>query len=39
MADAVAAWIDRLRSNDVSVLIEPERADNVHVARVADPDG
>jgi catechol 2,3-dioxygenase-like lactoylglutathione lyase family enzyme len=38
-AAAVDAWIDRLRSYDVPILIEPERAGNVYVARVADPDG
>jgi len=38
-AGDVDAWIERLRSNNVPILIEPKHVGSVYVARVADPDG
>lgn len=38
-AGDVDAWIERLRSNSTPILVEPNHAGSVYVARVADPDG
>ena len=37
--DDVDAWIDRLRSRNVPILIEHNHAGSVYVARISDPDG
>jgi catechol 2,3-dioxygenase-like lactoylglutathione lyase family enzyme len=41
VADAgdVDAWIERLRSHRVPIIVEPKEAGPVYVARVEDPDG
>jgi catechol 2,3-dioxygenase-like lactoylglutathione lyase family enzyme len=38
-AAEVDAWIGRLRSEHVPILVEPKYVGSVYVARVADPDG
>jgi catechol 2,3-dioxygenase-like lactoylglutathione lyase family enzyme len=38
-AGDVDAWIERLRSHNVPIIVEPKHAGPVYVARVADPDG
>jgi catechol 2,3-dioxygenase-like lactoylglutathione lyase family enzyme len=38
-AGDVDAWIERLRGHRVPVIVEPQHAGAVYVARVADPDG
>jgi catechol-2,3-dioxygenase len=38
-ADDVDAWIARLRSHAVPILVEPKNVGSVYVARVGDPDG
>jgi catechol 2,3-dioxygenase-like lactoylglutathione lyase family enzyme len=35
----VDAWIERLRSRGVPIIVEPKHVGSVFVARVADPDG
>jgi catechol-2,3-dioxygenase len=35
----VDAWIERLRSHDVPIIVEPKHAGSVYVARIGDPDG
>jgi catechol 2,3-dioxygenase-like lactoylglutathione lyase family enzyme len=39
VAADVEAWVERLRANDVPVLVEPKHAGSVFVARVLDPNG
>lgn len=38
-ANDVDAWIERLRSESVPIVVEPKHVGSVYVARVADPDG
>jgi catechol 2,3-dioxygenase-like lactoylglutathione lyase family enzyme len=38
-AGDVDAWIERLRSHSVPIIVEPGNAGPVYVARVQDPDG
>jgi catechol 2,3-dioxygenase-like lactoylglutathione lyase family enzyme len=38
-AGDVDAWIERLRSHGVPIVVEPQPAGSVYVARVRDPDG
>ena len=38
-ASDVDAWIERLRSHNTPILIEPAHVGSVYVARVSDPDG